>query len=91
MGEKREVQWYEIVDSPPTEPFEALVEVYFQTKGYITSSNKWFWVQERGKTQRGYRDIDILAINGEETLIVSVTTNLKDKIGNPEKLIRDFE
>jgi len=37
------------VDKVP-DSFEALVEVYYQTKGYITSSNKWFWVRERVKS-----------------------------------------
>ena len=85
MGEKREVQWYEIVDSPPTEPFEALVEIYYQLNGYITSSNKWFWFWNEKKQQRGYQDIDILAIKDKETLIVSVTTNLDDKINLIDK------
>lgn len=74
------IQNYPAADSPPTDPFESLVSTYYQLKGYITSTNKWFWVQEQGKKQRGYQDIDVLAINGSETLIVSVTTNLDDKI-----------
>jgi hypothetical protein len=60
--------------------FEAIVELFFQLQGYITSSGKWFWVYDSEKKQRGYRDIDVLAINGEETVIISVTSNLDDKI-----------
>jgi len=67
-------------DSPNNDAFEAIVELYFQTKGYITSSGKWFWVWEDGKKQRGYQDIDVLAINATEVVIVSVTSNLDDKL-----------
>lgn len=74
------VQSVPISDSPNNDAFEAIVELYFQTQGYITSSGKWFWVWEEGKKQRGYQDIDVLAINGEEAIIVSVTSNLDDKL-----------
>ena len=69
------------VDSDNTEPFEGLVETYFQSKGYISSSNKWFWYWQEGKQQRGYKDIDVLAINSKETVIIDVTGELTDKIG----------
>jgi uncharacterized protein YaaR (DUF327 family) len=74
------IQNYPTADSPATDPFEGLVEVYYQLNGYITSSNKWFWVREEGKQQRGYQDIDVLAINAQEVVIVSVTANLNDKV-----------
>ena len=49
---------------------------------YITSSGKWFWVwDDENKQQRGYQDIDILALRAGETRIISVTTNLDDKAG----------
>ena len=67
-------------DSPNNDAFEAIVELYYQTLGYLTSSGKWFWVWEDGKKQRGYQDIDVLAVNGEEIVIVSVTSNLDDKL-----------
>lgn len=67
-------------DSPSHDAFEAIVELYYQSQGYITSSGKWFWVYDPDKKQRGYQDIDVLAVNGEEVLIVSVTSNLDDKI-----------
>ncbi len=66
-------------DSPSTDAFEAIVELFFQLEGYITSSGKWYWVWGEGKRQRGYQDIDVLAIGDTETLIVSVTTCLDDK------------
>jgi len=69
------------VDSDNTEPFEGLVETYFQSKGYISSSNKWFWYWQEGKQQRGYKDIDVLAINSKETVLIDVTGELIDKIG----------
>ncbi len=74
------IQSYPSADSPPTDPFEALVELYYQLNGYITSSNKWFWVRGDGKQQRGYQDIDVLAINAQEVVIISVTANLNDKV-----------
>ena len=67
-------------DSPNNDAFEAIVELYYQTLGYITSSGKWFWVWEDGKKQRGYQDIDVLAVNENEVIIVSVTSNLDDKL-----------
>ena len=67
-------------DSPPFDPLEGLAATYFQLEGYITSSNKWFWVWEPGKQQRGYQDIDVLAVNGSETVVASVTGNLDDKV-----------
>jgi hypothetical protein len=87
-----DIQDKPVTDSPNNDAFEAIVEVYYQTQGYITSAGKWFWVWEDGKKQRGYQDIDVLAINANETMIVSVTSNLDDKINtkegsaNPEKL-----
>ncbi len=85
------IQNYPSSDSISVEPFENLVNVYYQTQGYITSSNKWFWVWEDGKKQRGYQDIDVLAINEKETIIVSVTGNLDDKIrfGNNKSMRED--
>lgn len=84
-----EIQTNPVSDSPNNDAFEAIVEVYYQTSGYITSAGKWFWVKEEGRRQRGYQDIDVLAVNGKETVIVSVTSNLDDKVntqaGNPNK------
>ncbi len=74
------IQNIPVADSPNNEAFEAIVELYFQLQGYVTSSGKWFWYWAEGKKQRGYQDIDVLAINGQETVIVSVTSNLDDKI-----------
>lgn len=74
------IQNIPVTDSPNNDAFEAIVEVYFQTQGYITSAGKWFWVWEKGKRQRGYQDIDVLAVKGDETVIVSVTSNLDDKV-----------
>lgn len=74
------IQNIPVTDSPNNDAFEAIVEVHFQTQGYITSAGKWFWVWEEGKKQRGYQDIDVLAVNGDETVIVSATSNLDDKV-----------
>ena len=74
------IQSIPVSDSPNNDAFEAVVELYYQTCGYITSSGKWFWVWEEGKQQRGYQDIDVLAVRENEVAIISVTSNLDDKI-----------
>jgi hypothetical protein len=76
-----ECQKIAVSDSPSYEAFESLVEVYFQINGYITSTGKWFQAKNPEKQQGGHRDIDVLAINASETVIVSVSTNLKEKAG----------
>jgi hypothetical protein len=82
---EKEIQDYAMVDGNPHDSFEGLVEMYFQLKGYITSSNKNFWVFDRSKKeQRGYQDIDVLAVKGDETVIVSVSSNLKTKVNTRE-------
>lgn len=75
------IQKYPSPDSQNHDAMEAFVELYYQVNGYITSSGKWFWTHGKDKQNRGYLDIDVLAINSEETLIVNVTSNLDDKIG----------
>jgi hypothetical protein len=85
-----DVQPFPIPDGPTGNPLEPIVELYYQSQGYITSNGKWFWAFEEGK-QRGYQDIDVLAIRGKETIIVSVTTNLDDKFGSGrEDLLNRF-
>lgn len=69
-----------VTDSPNNDAFEAIVEVYYQVRGYITSAGKWFWVWEDEKKQRGYQDIDVLAVSGDETIIISATSNLDDRV-----------
>lgn len=76
------IQNIPVTDSPNNDAFEAVIETYYQTLGYITSSGKWFWVWDKasGKKLRGYQDIDVLAVNKDETLIISVSSNLDDKV-----------
>lgn len=76
---KDKIQDYPVVDSPHNDAFEAIVELYYQILGFITSSGKWFWIWESGKKQRGYQDIDVLAVNEKDIIIVSVTSCLDDK------------
>jgi hypothetical protein len=78
----REIQTYPSVDNLATDAFESIVETFYQLNGYITSSNKWFWYNDErnDKKQQGYQDIDVLAINSNSVKIVSVTSNLDDKI-----------
>lgn len=78
---KDKIQSIPSVDSNYNEPFEGLVEAYYQIKGYITSSNKWFWYWPQDYKQSIYMDIDVLAINSIETIIVSVSGSLDKKIG----------
>ena len=85
MIKENDIQGIPISDSPNTDAFEAIVELYYQLNGYITSSGKWFWVAEKDKHQRGYQDCDVLAINQEETIIVSTTSNLDDKLSFTKK------
>ena len=75
-----EIQSVPTPDSSNNDAFEAIIELYYQTLGYLTSSGKWFWVWEDGKKQRGYQDIDVLAVNEKEVVIVSVSSNLDDKL-----------
>ncbi|MGA2331385.1 MAG: hypothetical protein ABSG75_06475 [Syntrophales bacterium] len=87
---KDDIQKIPVVDSPHNDAFEAIVELYYQILGYITSSGKWFWVWESGKKQRGYQDIDVLAIGKDDMVIVSVTSCLDDKFRfNKENKPRD--
>lgn len=79
-GRSVEIQSVPVSDSPNHDAFEAVVELYYQTLGYITSSGKWFWVWDARKKQRGYQDIDVLAVKDSETVIVSVSSNLDDKL-----------
>jgi hypothetical protein len=85
MHEEDEIQEYPVSDSFNYDAFEGIVELYYQISGYITSSGKWFWNKTKGKKQRGYQDIDILAIKNNETLLISVSTNLDDKINKSKK------
>lgn len=77
---KNDIQKHPVSDSPNHDAFEGIVELYYEVQGYITSSGKWFWKKSEGKQQRGYQDIDVLAINGSETIIVSVSSNFDDKL-----------
>jgi len=77
---KEDIQNYPVSDSPNHDAFEGIVELYYEVKGYITSSGKWFWKKSEGKQQRGYQDIDVLAISEDETIIVSVSSNFDDKL-----------
>lgn len=85
MIKENDIQKFPVSDSPNTDAFEAIVELYYQLKGYITSSGKWFWVAEKSKHQRGYQDCDVLAINQDETIIISTTSNLNDKLSFTQK------
>ena len=39
-----QIQSIPVSDSPNNDAFEAIVELYYQSEGFITSSGKWFWV-----------------------------------------------
>lgn len=81
--EDRVVTSHPVFDGVPEE-HEAIVELWLQTKGYITSTSKWFGGHRASSGNRkGSLDIDVLAVSGEKTLIVSVTTNEDDKVARP--------
>jgi hypothetical protein len=88
-----EIDNHPVADSLVNDAFEAIVELYFQLEGFITSTGKWFWVRDTEKSQRGYQDIDVLAVGGNQTIIVSVSTNLDDKVAGSgvDKLCSHFE
>ena len=94
---KNDIQKYPTSDSINNDAFEGIVELYYELEGFITSSGKWFWKKFEGKQQRGYQDIDVLAINGKETIIVSVSSNFDDKLNfsknelNLEKALKTVE
>ena len=75
MRENGTVNPFQFADNLHRDATEQIVELYYQCKGYITSSNKWIPL---GKA-KGYTDIDVLAVNAKEVHIVSVSTNLDDK------------
>lgn len=52
---KYQIQSFPTSDSPVNDSFEGIVELYFQIKGYITSTGKWFWKYQEGKHQKGIR------------------------------------
>jgi hypothetical protein len=81
----KDIQDFPVSDSTDSDVFEAIVELHYQLKGYITSNGKWVWVWEEGKQQRGYQDIDVLAVGEHKTVIVSVTSNLNDKISTNQQ------
>ena len=86
MEKERQTIFTEPVeDGEPGDPMEPIVALWYQLRGYITASNKWFWVWRKGKKLRGHKDIDLVALNNEETVLVSVTQNLDDKIPRPSR------
>jgi len=86
-----DIQDYPVFDNDVVEAFEAIVEAYYQSLGYITSTNKNFWAWGKNQQQRGYQDIDVLAIKEKETVIVSVTNELNDKTSDLRKLEEFFQ
>lgn len=87
----KDIQDYPVFDNDVVEAFEAIVEAYYQSLGYITSTNKNFWARGQNQQQRGYQDIDVLAIKEKETVIVSVTNELNDKTSDLRKLEKFFQ
>ena len=79
---------------------EQLVAEYYKTKGYIVMSNYWLPYQSiRKRVQKGisqqyeaqsWTDIDILARNDKELLIIQVKAIIQQKIVS-EKIIKYFE
>lgn len=74
---------FQLVDNPAVDVFEQIVELYFQSQGYLTSSNKWF------PMSRGYADIDVIAFRDKDVRVIQVVTNMDDK--KPDGLNMFFE
>jgi hypothetical protein len=74
---------FQLVDNPAIDAFEQIVELYYQSLGFLTSSNKWF------PMTKGYADIDVMAFNDKELRIIQVVTNMDDK--SPDKLKLFFD
>jgi len=62
---------FQSMDNNSMNALEQIVELYYQCQGYITSSNK------RIKKKKNYTDLDVLAINDKETLLIEVSTPMK--------------
>jgi hypothetical protein len=61
-------------------PSEELINLWMETKGYITMHNIYYYAWRTGKSQGAWRDIDIVGVNDKEIVIVQVSTNLGDKM-----------
>lgn len=79
---------------------EELVSEYCRTKGYFVMTNYWFPViSERRRNQRGqvqtftarsWSDIDVVAINENELLLIQVKSIINSR-SSAEKVIKFFE
>ena len=86
----KKIMHYPSVSGYP-DPYERIAQRWMETQGYIANTSMFYWAFE--KSQRGYRDIDILGFNGNETVIVNVTTSLTDKTSptNFPETVKFFE
>ncbi len=68
---------------------EELALRYFMKKGYLVTQNIWFQIpkEESGKKVAGWSDIDLLAINEREVLVVQCKSFLGT--GAAEKVYRN--
>lgn len=60
-------------------PSEELVDLWLQTRGFMTLHNAYYWAWREGRQQRAWRDIDVIGVNERHLALAQVTTNLDDK------------
>jgi len=68
---------------------EEVSELYFQKKGYFVIRNLTYLARRPSKKQAGNLDIDILATNGREVVIVSCKRSLGSE--DAEKEVKRFD
>jgi len=78
-----------LIDGYYKNPSEELVDLWLQTKGFLTLHNAYFWAWLEGRQQRAWRDIDVLGVDRDRLALVQVTTNLEPKTA--EDVLKHFE
>jgi hypothetical protein len=61
-------------------PSEELVNLWLETKGYITMHNIYYYARKTGKSQGAWRDIDIIGVGEKDIIIVQASTGLGAKM-----------
>lgn len=61
-------------------PSEELINLWLETKGYITMHNIYYYARKTGKSQGAWRDIDIIGVGEKDIIIVQASTGLGAKM-----------
>lgn len=78
-------------DKMPISITEDIAEEYYKFKGYVVLRNVGFLDKKRSTTQPGNIDIDVLAFNTEELLIISCKRGHLKKIHDLENELLGFQ